>query len=127
MLTYTLREKSMSTAERVETRLSFYGRLTDDLTRRAITAQSMIIRLEADGSLALLKDDGHFCFVALEPSNADYTVKIIVPSYQERTVAKAFPGSNPVELSFPGDDELYVSVKQVNAGQKRVTFEEIPF
>jgi hypothetical protein len=108
-------------------RLSFYGRLADDLTRQMVRVQDVTVSLEGDRRRPFLKQDGYFVFADLEPSVTDYHFRIAVRSYQDRTIAKALPANTAVELIFSGEDELYLLITQVQGAQNRITFEEIPF
>jgi hypothetical protein len=108
-------------------RLSFYGRLADNLTRQMVRVQDITVSLEGDRQRPLLKQDGYFVFADLEPSVTDYRFRIAVRSYQDRTIVKALPANTAVELIFPGEDELYLSIVEVKGAQNQVMLEKIPF
>jgi hypothetical protein len=115
------------TADRVTTRLSFFGRLTDDLTRRMLVPAEMAVSVDEDSRPPLYKDDGHFAFIDLAPSATDYHFRVGGVGYQTRTVAKSLPTTTPVEVTYPGEDELYVSLTAAPNPQHRITFEAVPF
>ena len=115
----------MMATETRTSRLAFFGRLADALSRQPLVPQDMTVSLEGSTREALLKQDGHFAFADLAPSAASYLIYIGGPVYHERVVAKALPTLDPVQLTFPGEDELFVAIDTVTPG--RVTFETIPF
>lgn len=116
----------MVSLETRTTRLAFFGRLADEVTRRPLFPQDMTVTLEETQGQALLKHDGHFAFTDLAPSANDYHIRLGGPAYQKRTVAKTLPTPTPVQVSYPGEDELYVTIANLTL-PNRVTFEEMPF
>lgn len=107
--------------------LSFYGRLVDDLTRNIIPYKNFKVAVKDSKSMPLYKEDGYFVFSDIEPSNSAYEIKLTSMFYQSRTIQKKLPSVSPVELSYPGEDELYVFIKNVFVAEKKVTFTKIPF
>jgi hypothetical protein len=114
----------MTSAETRTSRISFFGRTADDLTRQVLLGTATGVFLE-DERKALVKADGHFAFVDLAPSATDYRIHIDAPSYQDRVVAKALPGAAAVQVTLAGEDELYLLIGGVTAAQNRITFEQI--
>ncbi len=55
----------MASPESHTSRLSFYGRLADHLTRQPLSMQDVSVSLEGDRRQALLKRDGYFAFTEL--------------------------------------------------------------
>ena len=115
------------TPELHTSRLSFFGRLADDLTRRPLSSSEMVVTVEEDARPPLCKDDGHFAVVDLPPSASDYHLRLGGSSFQTRKVAKALPTLTPVEVRFEGEDELYLHLVAAPTPQNRITFETIPF
>ncbi|MGJ4951496.1 hypothetical protein [Bradyrhizobium sp. HKCCYLS20291] len=117
----------MSIGDTHTSQLSLFGRLADELTRQVIGPSNFSASLDSDGRPSLKKSDGFFAFVGLAPSPSEYRVRIDAPTFQQRIVAKVRPSEAPVELSFPGEDELYLTIVDVSAPQSRVTFDPIAF
>ena len=117
----------MASSEVHTSRLAFFGRLGDDLTRQVLRPEEMSVSLEGDPRPALRKEDGHFALVDLEPSTTDYNVRLGGPAYQTRTVAKALPTLAPVQVTFPGEDELYLVLAGTSTPQNRVNFQTLAF
>lgn len=107
--------------------LAFFGRLADQLTRRVLRPQETSVSLQEESPPPLGKDDGHFAFYDLEPSAAAYHVQIGGPSYLTRTLAVTLPTTTPVQVAFPGEDELYVALSGPPNAQNQVTFEPVDF
>ena len=120
-------DHAMMLVETQTSRLSFFGRIADDLTRQVLLPTDTAVSLEEGRREALIKADGHFAFADLEPSAANYRIHIGARSYQDRVILQALPTSAPVQVMLPGEDELYVLITSVAAPQKRVTFEQITF
>jgi len=116
----------MMSGETQTSRLSFFGRIADDLTRKVLAATDVAVFL-AEGREALIKADGHFAFADLEPSPTSYRIHIGARSYRDRIVLQGLPTSAPVQVMVPGEDELYLLINNVAAPQQRVTFEQITF
>ena len=123
----------MTVAERSTSRLAFFGRLADDLTRRPLRIEDMSVNLPGDPRPPLLKEDGHFVFVDLEPSAIDYQIRMGGAFYQTRTVAKKLPVPPPpltfeqAQVTFAGEDELYLVLVGVSPPQNRISFEPLTF
>ncbi|MEP7305174.1 MAG: hypothetical protein ABJA98_06620 [Acidobacteriota bacterium] len=117
----------MVVAERSVRRLAFFGRLADDLTRRPLRPGDMTVTVAGDHRSTLLKGDGHFAVVDLQPSATDYQIQIGGPAYQTRTVAKALTAAAPVPVTFAGEDELYVVLGGAPTPQNRISFEPLAF
>jgi|SRR5882672_2421011 len=115
----------MRATETRTSQLSFFGRLADDLTRKVILPPDMIAVLEKDGTPSLKKSDGYFAFADLAPSSAEYRIQVGGTAFQNRTVAKALPSVASIEVTFAGEDELYLTIVDVTAAQSRVTFDPI--
>lgn len=113
--------------DRLDSRLSFFGRVTDDFRREpAWQGEYRVTLLQAPPAEALYKQDGHFTFSDLAPSPT-YAFRFLDGLYQGREFSKALPTTAPVELAYDGEDEIYVFAKTVNAATKRITFDAIPF
>jgi hypothetical protein len=117
----------MMSVEKQTSRLSFFGRMADDLTRQVLMPADTVVFLEDERREALIKADGHFAFADLEPSPTDYRIHIGARSYQDRVILQALPTNAPVQVMSPGEDEFYLLITGVAAPQKRVTFEQISF
>lgn len=116
------------TAEQQTSRLSFFGRVTDELTRRVLSPSEIAVAVEeAPRRRTEYKDDGHFAIADLPPSATDYHLRISGTGYQTRTVAKALPTTTAVQVTFDGEDELYLNLVAAPTPQHRVTFEALPF
>jgi hypothetical protein len=116
--------RAMTSAETRKSRLSFFGRTADDLTRQVLLGAETGVFLDDERKAALVKSDGHFVFANLEPSATDYRIHIDAPSYQDRVIAKALPGAAAVQVMLAGEDELYLLIGSVLAAQNRITFEQ---
>ena len=117
----------MSLSDSHTSQLSLFGRLADEVTRQVILPSNFSASLEPDGRPSLQKSDGFFAFVGLAPSPSECRIRIDASTFQRRTVTKVRPSEAPVELSFPGEDELYLTIADVLAPQSRVTFDPIAF
>jgi hypothetical protein len=108
--------------------LSFFGRLTDDVSRQPASPRDFRVLLTGTGAPgdAIYKEDGHFAFASLRPSPA-YAFLVASDLYQGRAFEKPLPGGAPVELAFDGEDEVYLVVRAVSATSKQITFDPIPF
>lgn len=115
------------TAEQHISRLSFFGRLADDFTRRPIPGGEIHVSVDEDPQAPQYKDDGHFAFVDLEPSATDYHFQLGAPGYSRRAVAKALPTLTPVQIAYDGEDELYLNLVAPPAAGDVIKFEAIPF
>ncbi len=111
--------------------LSFFGRLSDELTREVIPPRDYRVRVPGVSVPSLAeaqyKSDGFFCFQDLKVSATGYQLEMTSPLYQPRSFLKTLPTSAPVELTYGGEDEVYVLIKTVNGGGKTVGFDKIPF
>jgi hypothetical protein len=111
--------------------LSFFGRLSDELTREVISPRDYRMRVPGLSVPALAeaqyKSDGFFCFQDLKVSATSYQLEMTSALYQPRSFLKSLPTPAPVEISYGGEDEVYVVIKTVNGGGKTVTFDKIPF
>src|SRR5438552_18100409 len=114
---------------RFTSRLAFYVRLADDLTRRPLRIAEMSVALPDDPRPPLLKEDGYFVFVDLEPSAIAYQIRIGGPSYQTRTVVKTLPVAPPpltfaqAQVTFAGEDALHLVLVRPPTAQNRIGFE----
>jgi hypothetical protein len=114
-------------ADVFSTSLSFHGRIADDLGREALSPEDFRVSSAAPAQVALHKPDGHFCFVDLRPRPADYVFEVASQRYQPRSLRMNLPGAAPIELRYPGEDEVYLQAKTVNPASKQITFDAIPF
>ncbi len=73
-----------------------------------------------------MKDDGSFAFADVK-AVVPQDVLVTANGYQARLITQSLPGTAPVELTYPGEDELYVFVKQLVAGQQKVVFDKLSF
>jgi hypothetical protein len=118
----------MSYKEKMVQTLTFYGRLADEVTREVIPFKSFQVAIEGVGAAPLYKEDGTFAFSGVEASASNYRVQLSADYYRSRVVEKALPPNTAVELSFDGEDELYVVIDGVQNGvENKVTFSTIPF
>lgn len=109
-------------------KLSFYGRLVDNLTREVIPYKKFKVFIEGSKSKPFYKEDGYFIFSDLQPTASDYEFNLTGKFYQPRTIKKGLSTSSPVELTYRGEDELYVFIKDIKDGtEKKVTFDKIRF
>lgn len=113
--------------EVVTTRVSLHGRLADDLTRATVPGRHFQATVTGSTEPALRKEDGHFVFVDLQPSPTSYEIRLDAPGYQRRVVQASISAVGPVEVAFPGEDELIVIVTAVDAVNRRVSFDAVPF
>ena len=105
--------------------LSFFGRVTDALTRDLIFAPEYQVRLKRPAVEASYKPDGYFVFQALNPAAPQYQIALSGGRYQTREFPQISAPSGPVELGFAGEDELHVVVKTVSS--THASFDAIPF
>jgi hypothetical protein len=118
----------MKDSEKLIQRLAFYGRLVDEITREIIPYQHFKVSMHGSSSMPIYKGDGYFVFSDLEPSITDYQFRLSAQGYRARMIKKNLPAASPVELTYPGEDELYVIIKNVeNSTDKKVIFDSIPF
>ncbi|MBN1181692.1 MAG: hypothetical protein JXB49_05340 [Bacteroidales bacterium] len=117
----------MSHSETFESNVSFYGRLVDDLTREIIPYKAFQVFLKGSKKKPLYKEDGYFVFSGLKKSSDDYEFHITSNYYQTRIIKKDLT-SDFIELTFDGEDELYVIIKDVpDSTGNKVTFNKITF
>jgi hypothetical protein len=114
-------------ADVLTSRLAFFGRLADDLTRRILRAEDFTVSVDGDARAALRKDDGHFALVDLEPSATAYQIRLGGLLYQPRTVIASLPTLTPVQVTYPGEDELYVVLSGAPGPQNHVSFDPLEF
>jgi len=81
----------------------------------------------ADAEPPLYKVDGYFVFSDLAPPAVPRQIRLSGEGYRARTVSQVLPAVAPVELTFDGEDEVYVVVKTINVATNAVTFDPIPF
>jgi hypothetical protein len=117
----------MTARESHTSQLSFFGRIADDLTRKVILPPDLNAVLEASGKPSLNKRDGYFVFADLPPSATEYRIQIDANAFQRRTIAKVLPAAAAVEITLPGEDELYLSISDIAISQAQVAFEPITF
>jgi hypothetical protein len=120
-----------ASSDRFTGTLSFFGRLSDELTREVILPRDYRVRVAgvstAAQAEAQYKSDGFFCFHDLEVSATNYQLEMTSSLYQPRSLLKSLPTPDPVEITNAGEDEVYVLIKTVNGGAKTVGFDRIPF
>jgi hypothetical protein len=117
----------MSTFESRTTRVSFFGRVADEPTRRSVQRGSFRVALDHNGREPIYKDDGSFAFTDLAPQPTPYTFTMVGRSYRSRELTASLPTVDPVSLARGGEDELYVSITSVDGIQNRIDFAQIPF
>jgi hypothetical protein len=117
----------MATIDRVGSRLSFFGRVTDDFRREPVWQGEYRVTLKSPPTEALYKQDGHFTFSDLPSLPTAYDFRLLDGLYQGRQFAKGLPTTAPVEITYDGEDEIYVFTKTVTAANKQITFDAIPF
>ncbi len=116
----------MINAERRDRIATCYGRLKDELTREVIPLRHFEASIAA-AEPPLYKTDGYFVFADLAPPAAPRQILLSAAGYRVRTISQVLPAATPVELTYDGEDELYVVVLTINAATGRVTFDPIPF
>ena len=119
----------MVIAEKRTRVVACWGRLADALTREGIAFRRFTAVLtKPDGihDVPEYKDDGHFAFADVENVAMAVTIDIEGLGYARRTISQAL-STSPVELTYAGEDELYVLVNQIQTGTRRVTFDAISF
>ncbi|MES1206042.1 MAG: hypothetical protein ABUS79_08910 [Pseudomonadota bacterium] len=113
--------------DKLGSRLSFFGRVTDDFRREPAWQGEYRVALQSPPGEALYKRDGHFTFSDLAPSPTAYGFRLLDGLYQGRQFVKALPTASPVEIAYDGEDEVHVFTKTVNAVTRQITFDAIPF
>ncbi len=119
----------MTSVEQRSRTVLCWCRLADGLTRAVVPFRRFRASLERPEGVVEepeYKEDGHFAFAAVEASTASATIVIEGHGYEQRTIARTLTGA-PLELTYAGEDELYVLVNQVLTGPRRVTFDAIPY
>jgi hypothetical protein len=120
-----------ASADTFTSALSFFGRLSDELTREVILPSDYRVRVSGASMTAPVqaqyKSDGFFYFQDLKVSAANYQLDLRSSLYQPRSFLKSLPTPAPVEISYAGEDEVYVLIKTVNGAGKTVGFDKIPF
>jgi hypothetical protein len=109
------------------TALSFFGRGIDALSRDPLPAAEYRVSVVSPPVEAVYKRDGYFAFQNLRPSPSAYTFQMTSLRYQTKAFQKALPTASPVELSMPGEDELFLVIKSVTVATKKIGFDKIPF
>ena len=118
----------MRNGETLVQKLSFYGRLADEITRDVIPSRLVKVSIPNFTAAPLYKNDGFFTFADIPPSTGNYPFHLTATDYQSRRVEKNLPADSPVELSFHGEDEFYVFITDVQGGANpRVKFDQVPF
>lgn len=118
----------MRHSETLVSKLSFYGRLVDDLTREVIPYKAFQVSINGIKKQPLYKEDGYFVFSDIEESDDEYEFHLTSKHYQTRIIKKNLITDSPVELTYDGEDELYVFIKGVqDSTEKKVTFNKIAF
>jgi len=112
--------------ERRQRTANCWGRLKDELTREVIPVRAFEASIPG-AEPALYKNDGYFVFSDLDPPAAPRQIHLAAPTYRSRTLSQVLPAVAPLELSFDGEDEVYVVVKTRDVATRRVTFDPIPF
>lgn len=116
--------------EVIESRASIFGRLTDRFSREILTKQLFdveVSNLPKSLKSPKYKDDGYFVFLDIPPSTDDYELLIRGKLYAPRIVKQNLAINSTTELNYPGEDELYVYITGITAGQKKVSFKKHSF
>ena len=113
--------------ELITSQVSFYGRLADELTREVVSHRKVGALLKGSAQQPIVKSDGYFVFADVEPSATEYEIVLDAKGYQTRTVKSDLPVDTAVELSYPGEDELFLVVNTVQSNPNRITFTAQPF
>lgn len=113
--------------ETVTSRVSFFGRLADDVTRQTLPPDGFKATLVDRPIAALNKYDGFFVFSDLGFSGESHQIALSARSYQDRVLAPVATAGAMVEISGDGEDEVYLPVTAVMAVQNRVDFEPLGF
>jgi hypothetical protein len=102
--------------------------LADDLTREVIPYKAFQVSINGIKKQPLYKEDGYFVFSDIEESDDEYEFHLTSKHYQTRIIKKNLITNSPVELTYDGEDELYVFIKGVqDSTEKKVTFNKIAF
>lgn len=117
----------MVSTDQITSRVSFFGRLADEVTRGVVPSSGFSATIDGLGQDALHKDDGYFVFADVPPSATPYTIYIDGAAYQTRTFGAALPADTAVELTAGGEDELFVTVDSVSVLERRINFAAIAF
>jgi hypothetical protein len=120
-------EANAMTFESRSSRVSFFGRFSDELSRDDIAKGTFQVSLNGSLRTPHFKDDGFFVFSDLKPSPPTYALEATSALYQSKSFSRVLPANTMVELSFPGEDELIVLSTTIDAAQNRVNFANIPF
>jgi len=107
--------------------LSFFGRFVDDFTRQPLATADVRVLLGGLAEEAIYKPDGFFVFLNIKPSASDYEFQVLSSLYQRRSFKMAQVTAAPVEISFGGEDEIYVVVRTTNTASNQIMFDPIPF
>jgi hypothetical protein len=105
-------------------RVAFYGRVADELTRQDLTPRQYQATLAAHPRQAVQKQDGWFVFADLPPDN--YAIDLSGAHFQRRRLTVAAPPVGSTEIIVPGEDDVQVIANSVVAPD-RVEFARLPF
>lgn len=118
----------MTNKDIVQRRLSFYGRLADEITREIIPPSMLEVSMPGIEASPFYKPGGYFAFSKIPPSLQPYSFNLRAASYMSRTVEKTLPPDDAASIEFEGEDELYLTILDVQNGeQKKVSFATIPY
>jgi hypothetical protein len=108
-------------------RLSFFGRIADDLSREPVPSRNYRIGLEQPWLEASYRSDDYFVFPDLKVSAQAYRFRLESSRYQARHFQQSLPTATSVELAFDGEDEFVLTITAVNVASNQVTFDNVPF
>ena len=117
----------MSVVELRTSRVSLYGHVADEQTRQDVAPGDFRAWIDAPPQEALRKDDGHFVFADLPALATSVTVLLEGPAYRRRSLPAALLPDTAVALEPAGEDELFLCLTGVSAGDQQVSFDTIPF
>jgi hypothetical protein len=107
--------------------VSFFGRLADELTRQTLDLHRFTAELKDGHAEALYKHDGYFVFADLGAPGETFDVLLRARSYRDRTLGGATTAATMVELSGPGEDEIFLVATDVDPIEAQIRFRQIPF
>jgi hypothetical protein len=108
--------------ERLVQRAALAGRVVEDLSYAAVAPGELTADLAETDRPPSYKDGGLFVFS--DVPDGEYLLRLGGRRFQTRTLAVTLPPP-ALLLALPGDDELVVVVRAVDAGQRRILFNAV--
>jgi hypothetical protein len=116
----------MTAVDTRSTRVAFFGRVADELTRQDLSPRQFRATLASSARRAVQKEDGYFVFVDLPASPPSYDVDLTGDQFQPRRLSVAAPAVGTTEVIVAGEDELHVIVLRIDLPD-RIEFAVLPF